>query len=287
MDDRFLDALNNPDDSQPFIQLGTPAQRREPNDRDEMKRMMAAMMEGGNGMSSSEYTYQTKDVEDGDESANFISVFEIYDFSFLVVIFICNFAQGFRRLLELGLYFVFKEKLGLQPAEVTLLLGIMAFPWVLKIFLAIFSDNVTCCGSRRKSYLIINAIVNIFSIIMLMIFGIMLGKWFILACIVLSQICMTWCDAVSDALIAQASRLDLKRGAVNLNSICVIAFAFGGIVACVCAGFIEMNADNDYDPNILFGVYVGIIAILLFASIFLNRHHEPEIILQLREREEH
>ena len=57
--------------------------------------------------------------------------------------------------MELGLYYVFKDKLGLQPAEITLLLGIMAFPWVAKIFLAIFSDNVTCCGSRRKSYMII------------------------------------------------------------------------------------------------------------------------------------
>lgn len=140
--------------------------------------------------------------DDDGGNANFISVFENFDCSFLTVIFICNFAQGFRRLLELGLYYVFKEKLGLQPAEVTLLLGIMAFPWVLKIFMAIFSDNVTCCGSRRKSYLIINASINIFSIILLMLFGIMLGKWFILACIVLSQVCMTWCDAISDALIA-------------------------------------------------------------------------------------
>lgn len=161
----------------------------------------------------------------------------------------------------------------------------MAFPWVLKIFLAIFSDNVTCCGSRRKSYLIINATINILSIVLLMIFGLMLGKYFILACIVLSQICMTWCDAVSDALIAQGSRLDLKRGAINLNTICTIAFALGGIVACVSAGFIEMTCDNDYDPNILFGVYAGIIAILLIASIFLNYYHEPEVILRQRERE--
>lgn len=42
-----------------------------------------------------------------------MSVFEHNDLSFLLVISICNFAQGFRRLLELGLYFVFKDKLGL------------------------------------------------------------------------------------------------------------------------------------------------------------------------------
>lgn len=98
---------------------------------------------------------------------------------------------------------------------------------------------------------------------------------------------MTWCDAVSDALIAQASRIDLKNGAINLNTICVVAFAMGGIVACVCAGFIELNYESDYDPNILFGVYIGIITVLLTASIFLNSNLEPEVILKQREYDNH
>ena len=131
-----------------------------------------------------------------------MTIFDHFDCSFLVVIFICNFAQGFRRLLELGLYYVFKDKLGLSPGEITLLLAIMALPWIFKILLAICSDNVTLCGSRRKSYLIINSSVNILSMVLLMIFGIMVGKVFIMFCIVTSQICMTWCDSLSDALIA-------------------------------------------------------------------------------------
>ena len=58
---------------------------------------------------SYDFSYNTKDKEDDIESGGaFLTVFEIYDFSFLLVIFVCNFAQGFRRLLELGLYCVFK-----------------------------------------------------------------------------------------------------------------------------------------------------------------------------------
>lgn len=75
--------------------------------------LLKMMMEGGE-QSASEFEYNTKDTEDDEPgSTNFLSVFEIYECSFLIVIFICNFAQGFRRLLELGLYIVFKEKLGL------------------------------------------------------------------------------------------------------------------------------------------------------------------------------
>ena len=51
---------------------------------------------------------------------------------------------------------------------------------------------------------------------------------------------MTWCDALSDALICQESRKDLKHGASNLNTITNLAFAFGGLIACGCAGFIEL-----------------------------------------------
>lgn len=74
----------------------------------------------GGAMSSDnqnmDYSYNTPAKEGGegdDDEGTFLSVFEIYDFSFLLVTFMSNFAQGFRRLLELGLYYVFKEKLGM------------------------------------------------------------------------------------------------------------------------------------------------------------------------------
>lgn len=93
---------------------------------------------------------------------------------------------------------------------------------------------------------------------------------------------MTWSDAISDALIAQASRVDLKNGATNLNTMTQIAYAFGGAIACTIAGFIELGDGKDVDPNVYFGTYAFLILILLIASIFLNRDLEPEIILHQR-----
>ena len=73
-----------------------------------------------------------------------------------------------------------------------------------------------------------------------MIFGLQLGQGFIMTCVVTCQICMTWCDAISDALIAQASRIDLDYGAANLNTLTQFSFAAGGVIACISAGVVEM-----------------------------------------------
>ena len=99
-----------------------------------------------------------------------------------------------------------------------------------------------------------------------------------MTCVFISQVFMTWNDALTDALIAQASRSDLKSGSSNLNTITAYSLAIGGIIACLSAGFIELQEDNDIDPNLYFGTYGFLIVILLLASIFLNRALEPEII---------
>jgi hypothetical protein len=89
---------------------------------------------------------------------------------------------------------------------------------------------------------------------------------------------MTWNDSITDALVAQASRSDLKNGAANLNTITTLSMALGGIIACMSAGFIDISDGKEVDPNIYFGTYGFLILILLISSIFLNRALEPEII---------
>jgi len=92
--------------------------------------------------------------------------------------------MGFRRMFELGLYFLFQDYLHLNPAEITFLLSIMAFPWILKIFIAIITDNITFFDSRRRSYLILNLSVCLLALLLLMAGGLTYGKHFIMVCIV-------------------------------------------------------------------------------------------------------
>lgn len=74
----------------------------------------------------------------------------------------------------------------------------------------------------------------------------------------------------------------MKHGAANLNSVATVAGALGGFTACITAGAIEINGGDDIDPNIYFGTYMGLICLLLIASICLNRDLEPEIIMHQR-----
>ena len=70
----------------------------------------------------------------------------------------------------------------------------------------------------------------------------------------------------------------MKNGAANLNIVTTIAFAFGGITACVCAGLIEIDDGKDTDPNFYFGLYAGLVVGLLASTIFLDSNNEPEIL---------
>jgi len=66
------------------------------------------MMDGGSGGDETPKSSAEFKDDESESSGGFLQVFDIYEFSFLLIIFTCNFAQGFRRLLELGLYIVFK-----------------------------------------------------------------------------------------------------------------------------------------------------------------------------------
>ena len=144
---------------------------------------------------------EDKNLDFQNENDGILSLYKTFDPSMINVISICNFAQGFKRLVDLGLYFVYKDKLGLQPSEIEILIGIINFPWVAKVVLAILADNYTLFGSRRKSYLFTACVINLFSLFILMIFSIKFGKYFITFCIFMTQLCMTMCDALTDALI--------------------------------------------------------------------------------------
>lgn len=111
---------------------------------------------------------------------------QTYELSFLVMAVLCNFAQGFKRLIDLGLYHIYKEQMGLEPSEIEFLLGVISMPWVAKILFAIIVDNLTFCGSRRKSYLMFACLLNLAAMYSLIIFSASEGKYIVTGCVFLN-----------------------------------------------------------------------------------------------------
>ena len=97
---------------------------------------------------------------------------------------------------------------------------------------------------------------------------------------------MTFCDAITDALVVQNSRIEPVNGSENLNSVTVMAYAMGGIIGCGSAFIIEIvdlgqgeGNITKVDPNIYFGIYTVLILALFIVVVRMNSSLEPQIVL--------
>ena len=68
--------------------------------------------------------------------------------------------QGFKVLTSLAAADAFKTVYNLQPSEVQKLQAIIQLPWVIKLLYGLISDNIPIFGSKRKSYLLICALIQ-------------------------------------------------------------------------------------------------------------------------------
>ena len=62
---------------------------------------------------------------------------------------------------------LFKSVLLLEPGEQQSLQALVELPWSLKIVYGLISDNIPICGSRRKSYLVMAAVMQFSCMIVL------------------------------------------------------------------------------------------------------------------------
>ena len=114
-------------------------------------------------------------------------------------------------------------------------MGLIAIPWSFKIFYGFSSDNIKVFGSKRKGHLLVCAACCILSMAAIIIFGMHFGKYFVAACVFISQINMAYSDTVTDALTVQAANKGVKNGGENLNSISYLVQGVGAITGALMA----------------------------------------------------
>lgn len=77
------------------------------------------------------------------------------------------FSQGMTELSDLGLNYMYKDDLKLQPFQVTKLNSLMYIPWIVKPFFGFISDSFRIWGYRRKPYLYIFGSIGVLNWILM------------------------------------------------------------------------------------------------------------------------
>lgn len=147
------------------------------------------------------------------------------------------FNQGTKVLVYLASSDLFKTYYDLDPGRVQAIQAFTFLPWSLKIFYGLVSDNLPIFGSRRKSYLIIGALLQFFTMIML---GLNHSKTETLACwmLFLSNLSIAFSDVIVDSLMVMQARKFPNGGAEELNSFSWTCMSFGGFFGAIAAAIL-------------------------------------------------
>jgi folate/biopterin transporter len=159
----------------------------------------------------------------------------------LFAILLVYFVQGILGLARLAVSFFLKDELGLSPAEVAALMGIVALPWVIKPIFGFLSDSLPLFGYRRRSYLLISSILGS-------------AAWFALGSVVhtagaailvitLSSTAIAISDVIVDSIVVERIRSESQADAGALQALCWATTAVGGLITAYLSGFLLQRLD--------------------------------------------
>ncbi|MGB6296361.1 MAG: folate/biopterin family MFS transporter [Rivularia sp. (in: cyanobacteria)] len=146
------------------------------------------------------------------------------------------FVQGILGLSRLAVSFFLKDELGLSPAEVSALFGIIVLPWVIKPVFGFFSDGFPIFGYRRRPYLILSGILG--ALAWAGMATVVNSSWAATTAILLSSLSVAVSDVIVDSLVVERARAESQAEAGSLQSICWGASAFGGLITAYFSGFL-------------------------------------------------
>lgn len=181
------------------------------------------------------------------------------------------FAQGFADLssglVNLPLQYLLKERVGLSAAEAGFFWAVVGFGWTLKPLYGFVSDLFPLGGYRRKSYLIVMAILGFMG-------------WLTLAgtpphysvVLVLCTLCATtlaFCDVMTDALMVETGRPWGLTGSFQAIQWAAISLAL--VLAQLGGGYLSAYAS----PQTVFLTVAGFPLLTLLATVGLVQ--EPRV----------
>jgi hypothetical protein len=95
-------------------------------------------------------------------------------------------------------------------------MSIITLPWGIKILYGLISDNVTLCGTKRKSYILIMGLLQFLCCNILFVAHSSVDIFYITAILTVVSFAEAFTNVASDALMVIQSRIDPENGSQNL-----------------------------------------------------------------------
>lgn len=160
-----------------------------------------------------------------------------FGFSFLWLICLIYFTQGFRSFVWTAISYQLKDNLHLTPSASQFVFSVAFFPWSIKPLYGILSDCIPIKGSKRISYLIIATVLSLVPWFILGLSSTLRNStWHLMVFLTVQNLGSAMADVVVDAMIAEAVRYDKAKFAGDLQSLSWSSMAVGGICGSLLGG---------------------------------------------------
>lgn len=194
----------------------------------------------------------------------------------LIAILTVYFVQGILGLARLAVSFFLKDELGLSPAQVSALFGIVALPWIIKPVFGFISDGLPIFGYRRRPYLILSGLLG--SISWICLATVVNNSWSATIAIACSSLSVAVSDVIVDSLVVERARAESKEKAGSLQSLCWGASAVGSLLTAYLSGLLLEHFSNHtvFFITAAFPLIVSAVAWLIAESPIVRETQEKD-----------
>ena len=152
----------------------------------------------------------------------------------LIAILLIYFVQGILGLARLAVSFFLKDELGMSPAQVSAMLGVVALPWIIKPLFGFMSDGLPIFGYRRRPYIILSGLLGTLAWVSLA--TIVHTPLAATGAIALSSLSLAVSDVIADSLVVERARKESVSDAGSLQSLSWGTAALGGLITAYLSG---------------------------------------------------
>lgn len=165
-----------------------------------------------------------------------------YGTSTILTLCLVYFAQGFRTFGSTAQTLYFKNVFGLDPSELTIVSAFTDVSWYLKPLFGLISDSFPILGYRRKSYLLIAAVLGMIAYTTILIST---WLWVSILALIFSQLSQAIADVICDGFMVEKSKIDEVNGPNDLQRYSWGSLFVGGVIGTILGG----NAADYIDPR--------------------------------------